>query len=113
MLNRSCIRAKASSSCSAASSCVSVMHVRYRRMDLGVRDRGYLIVGGTGGMGLATAHVLAADGARLAIVGRDETRAKQAADALEDAHAARVFPIVADVSAHGNADRAVDEGLAA
>jgi NAD(P)-dependent dehydrogenase (short-subunit alcohol dehydrogenase family) len=64
-------------------------------------------------MGLATAHALAADGARLAIVGRDETRAKQAADTLEDAHAARVFPIVVDVSAHGAADRMLDEAVAA
>ena len=82
-------------------------------MDLGVRDRGYLIVGGTSGMGLATAHVLAADGARLAIVGRDETRAKQAADAVGDAHSARVFAVVADVSTHGAADRMVDEAVAA
>ena len=89
------------------------MHVRYRRMDLAVRDRGYLIVGGTGGMGLATAHVLAADGARLVVVGRDETRAKEAAGALGDAHSARVFPVVADVSVPGAADRAVDEAVTA
>src|SRR5690242_6370776 len=92
---------------------MSVMHVRYRRMDLGVRDRGYLIVGGTGGMGLATAHILAADGARLVVVGRDETRAKEAADAWGAAHSGRVLPVVADVSMPGAADGAVDEAVAA
>ncbi len=39
-------------------------------MDLGVRDRGYLIVGGTAGMGPAAAKVLAREGARVAVVGR-------------------------------------------
>ena len=82
-------------------------------MDLGVRDRGYLIVGATSGMGLATAHVLAADGARLAVVGRDEARTKQAADSLAEAHAARVVPVVADVSIGGAADRMVDDALQA
>src|ERR1700724_510573 len=40
-------------------------------MDLGVRGRGYLLVGGTSGMGLATAKVMAAEGADLVLVGRD------------------------------------------
>jgi NAD(P)-dependent dehydrogenase (short-subunit alcohol dehydrogenase family) len=44
-------------------------------MDLGVRDRGYLIVEGTAGMGLAAAHVLAGGGARIAVTGRDPDRA--------------------------------------
>lgn len=43
-------------------------------MDLGVRDKGYVILGGSQGMGLATAEVLAADGARLAILGADPDR---------------------------------------
>ncbi|MGF7236102.1 MAG: SDR family NAD(P)-dependent oxidoreductase [Frankia sp.] len=51
-------------------------------MDLGVRDRGFLVVGGTAGMGLATATVLAAEGARVAIVGRDPQRAKAAVEGI-------------------------------
>ena len=50
-------------------------------MDLGVRDEGYLIVGGTAGMGFEAARALAADGARIAVCGRDAERAKVAADA--------------------------------
>jgi NAD(P)-dependent dehydrogenase (short-subunit alcohol dehydrogenase family) len=80
-------------------------------MDLGVRDRSYLIVGGTSGMGLATAHVLAADGAVLALVGRDEARARKAADAVEAEHGVRVTAVVADVSRAGVADRMVDEAV--
>lgn len=43
-------------------------------MDLGVRDRGDLIVGGTAGIGRAAAQVLAADGARVAVAGRGRER---------------------------------------
>ena len=39
-------------------------------MDLGVRGEGYLIVGGTAGMGFEAARALAADGARVAIAGQ-------------------------------------------
>ena len=41
-------------------------------MDLGVKDKAYAIVGGTGGMGLDTAKLLAAEGARVALVGLAE-----------------------------------------
>ena len=80
-------------------------------MDLGVRGRGYVIVGGTGGMGLATARVLAADGADLALVGRDATRAKEAAGDVHREHGARVTPVVADVSRRDDAERAVAEAF--
>ncbi|HXY93830.1 MAG TPA: SDR family NAD(P)-dependent oxidoreductase, partial [Acidimicrobiia bacterium] len=82
-------------------------------MDLGVRGRGYLIVGGTGGMGLATAHVLAADGADLVLVGRNPDRAEAAAGAVRGEHGGRVIPVIADVSQPADAERMVDEALAA
>jgi NAD(P)-dependent dehydrogenase (short-subunit alcohol dehydrogenase family) len=44
-----------------------------------MRGRRYLIVGGTAGIGLATAQVLAADGARVAVAGRSVERAEAAA----------------------------------
>src|SRR5436305_7904287 len=80
-------------------------------MDLGVRDRGYVIVGGTSGMGLATAHVLAADGAHLVLVGRDESRAQKAADAVIAEHGVPVHAVAADVSRPGGAERMVDAAL--
>jgi NAD(P)-dependent dehydrogenase (short-subunit alcohol dehydrogenase family) len=70
-------------------------------VDLGVRGTGYLVVGGTAGMGLATARVLAADGAELALVGRDEVRAKEAAAQLAEEHDVNVVPIVADMTRPG------------
>lgn len=45
------------------------------------------ITGGGSGIGLATARVLAATGARLTLVGRSLDKVKAAADEFEDAHA--------------------------
>jgi NAD(P)-dependent dehydrogenase (short-subunit alcohol dehydrogenase family) len=78
-------------------------------MDLGVRDRGYLIVGGTAGMGLAAATVLAADGARVAIAGRDPERAAKAASGLGPGATA----ITGDVTDEQGAPRIVEEAAAA
>jgi 3-oxoacyl-[acyl-carrier protein] reductase len=48
-------------------------------MDLGLRDRVYIVTGGTRGLGFATAQALVADGARVVVSGRDGGRAEQAA----------------------------------
>jgi NAD(P)-dependent dehydrogenase (short-subunit alcohol dehydrogenase family) len=84
-----------------------------RIMDLGVADQGFLIVGGTAGMGRAAAEVLAAEGARVAIAGRDPERARAAADAVTSQYGAKVVPIVGDVSKDANeAERIVAEAVA-
>jgi 3-oxoacyl-[acyl-carrier protein] reductase len=67
-------------------------------MDLGVKAKGYLIVGGTQGMGLATATVLAAEGARVAVAARDAERTKAVAEALSSAHGTMVLPFVVDAN---------------
>ena len=77
-------------------------------MDLGVRDRGYLIVGGTGGMGLEAAAVLAADGARVALVGRDADRAHAA---VERIGAGCATAVVGDVSRADDVDRIVTDAV--
>src|SRR4051794_22649851 len=51
-------------------------------MDLGLRDRVYLVTGGTRGLGFATARALVDDGARVVVSGRDEKRAAEAVAAL-------------------------------
>jgi NAD(P)-dependent dehydrogenase (short-subunit alcohol dehydrogenase family) len=47
-------------------------------MDLGLRDRVCLVTGSTSGIGLETARLLAAEGARVVVTGRSGDRAEQA-----------------------------------
>lgn len=51
-------------------------------MDLGLKDRVYVVTGATRGLGNAAARELVADGAKVVVTGRDETRALAAADEL-------------------------------
>ncbi|MFD4941573.1 SDR family oxidoreductase [Streptomyces sp. NPDC058409] len=51
-------------------------------MDLGVKDRVYIVTGASRGLGNATARALAEDGARVIITGRDEKRVEAAAAEL-------------------------------
>ena len=47
-------------------------------MDLGLRDRTCLVTGSTAGIGLETARMLAAEGARVIVTGRDPGRVERA-----------------------------------
>lgn len=49
-----------------------------------LRNRTVMVVGGTSGMGLATAQRLQAEGARVAVVGRDPAKAEAAGSLLGD-----------------------------
>jgi len=80
-------------------------------MDLGVRDRCYLIVGGTSGMGRAAAAVLARDGARVAVAGRDADRGASAAREISLEGEAKVLALVGDVTREGEAERLVEEAV--
>ncbi|MEU3420930.1 SDR family oxidoreductase [Streptomyces murinus] len=51
-------------------------------MDLGLKDRVYIVTGATRGLGNAAARQLVADGAKVVITGRDEQRATAAAAEL-------------------------------
>jgi 3-oxoacyl-[acyl-carrier protein] reductase len=51
-------------------------------MDLGLRDRVYVVTGGSRGLGLASAQALVADGARVVLCSRDEERLSAAAAEL-------------------------------
>lgn len=81
-------------------------------MDLGVAGKPYLVVGGTSGMGRAAAACLAAEGARVAVAGRDRARADAAAAALSSEHGVEVLAVVGDVSVTGGADRLVADAVA-
>ena len=78
-------------------------------MDLGVQGQGYLLLGGTAGMGLATAEVFARDGATLVLVGRDDDRAHRVADELATAHGTAVHGVAGDIALPGVADRVVEQ----
>ncbi|MGW6710244.1 SDR family oxidoreductase [Streptomyces sp. NPDC054956] len=51
-------------------------------MDLGLKDRVYVVTGATRGLGYASARELTADGAKVVLTGRDAERAGAAAAAL-------------------------------
>lgn len=78
-------------------------------MDLQMAGKGYVVVGGTAGMGLAAALALGREGAAVAVVGRDEERAKGAAEQILDAGAAAAHGLVFDASQPGQAVAAVDQ----
>lgn len=71
-----------------------------------------LVTGGTGGIGLATAAGLAGLGARVGIVGRDEGRARAAAERIRTA-GGDVDVFTADVSSRREVRRLAEQVLAA
>ena len=73
------------------------------QMDLGLRDRVYLVTGGSRGLGFAAARVLVADGARVMLSAPHEATAASATERLdryaptgEDSAGSRVAWAVAD-----------------
>ncbi len=77
-------------------------------MDLGVKDKAYVIVGGVGGMGFATARLLANEGARVAIIGRKPERGEERAALLRDETGAEVRMFTGDGTQKGSVEAAID-----
>jgi NAD(P)-dependent dehydrogenase (short-subunit alcohol dehydrogenase family) len=73
-------------------------------MDLGLRDRVCLVTGSTGGIGLATAALLAAEGARVVVTGRDTHRVEEARTRVDGA-----VGIVADLAEAGAVEELIRE----
>ncbi|NYI03317.1 SDR family oxidoreductase [Allostreptomyces psammosilenae] len=74
-------------------------------MDLGLKDRVYIVTGGTRGLGFATARALVADGARVVVSGRTEEAAQKAATELGGGPTA--IGVAADNADSGSAERLV------
>ncbi|NKY25843.1 putative NADP-dependent mannitol dehydrogenase [Nocardia gamkensis] len=66
-------------------------------MDLGLRDAATVVVGGSRGMGLATARCLAEEGARVAVVGRSLDDVERAAEDLAGRGSPDAVGLAADV----------------
>ena len=77
-------------------------------MDLGVKGKMFAIVGGTSGMGYATARVLAADGASVALIGRNRETGEKRAAMLAAETGADVRMFAGDGSQPGSVEHALD-----
>ncbi len=77
-------------------------------MDLGLSGKTAAVAGASAGLGLAAARALAAEGATVAICGRDRQRVEDAAASIDGA-----VPIVADVGTPDGATSFVTDALAA
>ncbi len=80
-------------------------------MDLELADRVVLITGGTDGLGLALATKLVAEGAAVAVCGRDEERRCAAESALQSA-GGDVLAVRADVSTPSDLEAFADAAVA-
>jgi len=80
-------------------------------MDLGIAGRTALVAASTGGLGLAVARALAAEGTKVAIVGRRRDRAEEIVGELQAAHGGlpgfAAIAVEADLTAPGGVEAAV------
>ncbi len=79
-------------------------------MDLGLQGKAAIITGGSDGLGLATARRLAAEGAAVAICGRDAARLARAAETLR-ADGAPVLDVHCDVTRPEDLERLVGSAV--
>lgn len=77
--------------------------------DLGLNDKVAIVTGGSDGLGRATAHRLAEEGAKVVICGRREDYLKSAAADLSEQSGGTVHPIQADVTSADDCARLVVE----
>jgi len=66
-------------------------------MDLGLKGRAAAVAAASRGLGRAAARALAAEGAAVALCGRDAGRVREAAEAIARETGARTLAVVADV----------------
>ena len=67
-------------------------------MDLGLKDKRAFVAASTRGLGYATALVLAQEGCRVAVNGREQDATKAAAEKISAATGVDAFPAAGDVT---------------
>ena len=75
-------------------------------MQLGLAGRATVVAGGTRGVGRSTAELLAAEGARVAVLARDETELRDTEEALVAAGAAEAIGLQCDLLDTGEVEAA-------
>lgn len=81
-------------------------------MDLGLQGKVALITGGSRGIGLATAIALSREGAKVAILARNEEQLEEAAMEIANLTEGEVLAIRADVTSEVDCQRAVEQIVA-
>ncbi|MCK8786640.1 SDR family oxidoreductase [Roseomonas sp. NAR14] len=80
-------------------------------MDLGLKGRRALVMGGTKGLGRSIADALAGEGAALVISGRDQSSLDKAAAELKAAGAAAAYGVPADISSAEQIEALADKAV--
>jgi len=80
-------------------------------VDLGVRGKSYVILGGSRGMGYETARLLAAEGAKLTLMSRTESELTATARRLTDEFGVEVLAAPADAMTPGAVEKVVAASL--
>ncbi|MGZ0189742.1 MAG: SDR family NAD(P)-dependent oxidoreductase, partial [Alphaproteobacteria bacterium] len=76
-------------------------------IDYGLTDKVAIVTGGSDGLGRATAHLLATEGAKVVICGRRADYLKQAAETLSADTGGSVVAVPADVTSAADCERLV------
>jgi 3-oxoacyl-[acyl-carrier protein] reductase len=74
-------------------------------LELGIRDRQAVVFGATSGLGLATAHSLAAEGCELFLCARNQTKLEKTAEELRVTYRVQVTTHRIDVTDRDDVDR--------
>src|SRR5262245_62041012 len=82
-------------------------------MDLGLKGRAAAVAAASRGLGRASARALAAEGAAVALCGRDAGRVREAAEAIARETGARTLAVQADVSRPDDCQSFVEQAAAA
>lgn len=80
-------------------------------MDLQLQGQRVILTGASGALGQAIARGLVAEGAALALLGRDRTRLDTLTEELADLHRSRVVPVSCDLREASSTDAAIDHAV--